>query len=173
MKDLRHSLKHVHVTNLIHLKVDFARVMKRLLEALMVTKIAVRIATTMIVWGISLEYRLDEMSNHVPILWCDMFIDQVITIHVAWLTTMECLCMRLNYRLLDFEAKGQVILNGSWVLMLMDHKRVLLSVFIGSHFFIDRHCAMVLRLHKMMLFYMVTNRPIISCALIRVGVSMR
>ena len=42
----------------------------------------------------------------------------------------------------------------------------------GSHFFINCHCAMVLWLHEMMLFYMVVNWPVIECALVRVRVSV-
>ena len=57
-------------------------------------------------------------------------------------------------------------------MMLLNHKCVLLSVLKRCHFFINTHCAMVLRFHKMMLFYMVMNWPVIRCSLIRVGVSV-
>ena len=50
MKDVRHSLVHVHMTYRIHLKVDLARMVQGLLEALVMTMIAVRIAAAMIIW---------------------------------------------------------------------------------------------------------------------------
>lgn len=50
MKDVRHSLVHVHMTYTIHLKVDLARMVQGLLKALVMTMIAVRIAAAMIVW---------------------------------------------------------------------------------------------------------------------------
>ena len=57
------------------------------------------------------------------------------------------------------------------MLMLLYHKRVLFNfgVLIGSPFFINCHCAMVLRLHKMVLFYILMSWLDIKYALVWVG----
>ena len=75
MEDFRNSLKHMHMTYLIHLKVDFSRMMQGLFKALMVTIIAVGVASTMVIWAISLIDGLDEVSNFVSILWSNMLLE--------------------------------------------------------------------------------------------------
>ena len=101
------------MTYLIHLKVDLARVMQGLLKALVVTIIAVGIAAAMVIWCISFENRLNEVSNLMSILRSNKFLEVGLTVHVAWFTTVECMRVRLDRWLLDFEAKGQVFLNGT------------------------------------------------------------
>ena len=98
------------MTYLIHLKVDLARVMQGLLKALAVTIIAV---VAMVIRGISFKNRLDEVSDLMSVLRSNKFLEMGLTVHIAWFTTVECMRVRLDRWLLDFEAKGQVFLNGT------------------------------------------------------------
>ena len=98
------------MTYLIHLKVDLTRVMQGLLEALAVTIIAI---VAMVIWSISLKNRLNEVSDLVSVLRSNHFLEMGLTVHIAWFTSVECMSVRLDRWLLDFEAKGQVFLNGT------------------------------------------------------------